>query len=470
MRCQPPINSLSDEIIHGTLEGVKEWVEKGAELNEIDAYGFTPLIQTAIVNNTEMAQLLLSHGANPNELDLTKRSALHWAVDNNNYTLAKALLSYGADANATNVGGQSVLVMPLLRQQRSMKMLLTRHGANVDFARDFIHAKLMGHRFELKGYVDIVTHQGKFLPLDLAGFYLEFTLALIQKSIVRYKNHYSAKRFRRSFEYFDNIIEALDGAKQLMSFQHYLVDKEDNKQTIRKLLLQPMVIIPIAFEGHAISFIKMGQHLAKCDRGANSDKEGSVVIYRMDKSADYMAEVFQGFMYKKQTRKFIQEDLIKILGLKKIKTLPLARQRTGNCSWANVEACIPALLFMQYIKSSDVTVDLAGSEHKALYIYERWLEWDRRVALNEMLQCFYEAPANRRASMATILMAVLYQNAEYFLDYDMARATRIFEIFNLPEYQYILKSYIESYGLKRKDQQSMAFMELVDLCGILPQK
>ena len=92
--------SLSDQIIYGTPGTVADALSHIRDLDYLDDFGYTPLIQTAIVNNTEMAKLVLGSGADPNFADLTGRSALHWAVDNDNHDLVKLLLESGANANA----------------------------------------------------------------------------------------------------------------------------------------------------------------------------------------------------------------------------------------------------------------------------------------------------------------------------------------------------------------------------------
>ena len=88
----------------------------GEDVNQIDEYGFTPLIEAAIVDNIEISQLLLDQGADPNQQDVTGGTALQWAAENNNLRLCKLLLEHKANPNAYNFAGQPVLVMPTLRQ------------------------------------------------------------------------------------------------------------------------------------------------------------------------------------------------------------------------------------------------------------------------------------------------------------------------------------------------------------------
>lgn len=457
------INCLSDEIIYGTPEGVKNWLEQGAVVNEIDAYGFTPLIQTTIVNNTQMAALVLQKGAEVNEPDLTGRCALHWAADNNNYELCKLLLQRQADPNAYTVASQPVLVSPLLRGQKRLKQLFYDHKADLNFAQDFINTKLLGHRYELQGYVDIVNHKGQFIALDFAGFYLEFTLGVIQHSLKNYQNNFASRALRGYFKYLKQIMLALNAAAELIRYQHYLVDIAEHQLRINSLLSQDPLIIPIAYEGHAITLIKCGPWIARCDRGEQGRLEGCVVISRIGKRDAWTKELIKSLIYKKQNKEFIHTELPKILGLERIKTLPIPPQITGNCSWANVEACIPTLLYLLQMQESQL--DFVQIERTSMHIYQHWLEWEREMALHECIARFDQASPARKASIATILAALIYQNCEAFLHHDLDQANKIIPLLIIPEYQYILKSYVQAYGLQPKDAKSKAFMDLLDICG-----
>src|SRR6185312_11679945 len=172
--------SLAHEIIYGTPAGVSQRIEYGADVNEMDPYGFTPLIEAAIVNSVEIAEILINNGAEIDGPDVTGRTALHWAADNNNVPLCKLLLEHEANPNTYSRGGQSVLVYPLLRKQQTLKKLLYQYGASLNFAQDYINTKLLGHRFHLVGQVDIVDNTDRFIELNLEGFFLECTISIVQ--------------------------------------------------------------------------------------------------------------------------------------------------------------------------------------------------------------------------------------------------------------------------------------------------
>ena len=194
--------SIAKTIIHGSVADVAKELASTATLDEVDEYGYTPLIQTAIVSDVAKTELLLNAGADPNFTDLTGRTALHWAADNNNLELASALLEKGANANAYTRAGQPTLVMPLLKEYEALKKLLYQHGAKLSFAQDFINAKLLGHVFSLTGRVDIVDSDDVFTEVEFEGFYLEFSLALVHTSFSDFKNNNSEVETVTKFIFF----------------------------------------------------------------------------------------------------------------------------------------------------------------------------------------------------------------------------------------------------------------------------
>lgn len=84
--------SLAKKIIYESNEELLNYLKTKPELNIIDEYGYTPLIQTAIINSTSKAKILLDAGAAVDFTDLTGRTALFWAADNDNIELCKLCL------------------------------------------------------------------------------------------------------------------------------------------------------------------------------------------------------------------------------------------------------------------------------------------------------------------------------------------------------------------------------------------
>ncbi|MFU8797447.1 MAG: Dot/Icm T4SS effector AnkH/LegA3 [Gammaproteobacteria bacterium] len=451
------MRSLADEIIYGNFSGVETLVQRGADVNEDDQYGFTPLIETAIVDRPDsiaIAQFLLSKGADVNGRSILGHTALHWAVENHNLPLCKLLLEHHANPNAYTFSSQPLLLMPFLRQQDELKHLLSRAGASLEFTQDFVNTKLLGHRYELSGKIDIVNGDGHFVEVDVEGFFFEVTLGIIQNSLKRYRYHYAAKHLQEYFEKLDKIIQVFEVAAQLLKYQQYKTDRTQYQPRINQLLSEDLLLLPIAFKGHAVTYIKYRNLWVRCDRGEFSRQEGSVIIYEVTKPAALTHEFLQDLMYKRHSREFINRDMKKILGLKAVMQLPLESQVTGNCSWANVEASIPTLLFLQLLSE---TTDPSQHEmiflkQEALNFYKQWQEWDKDTALYECIQSFYYSNPARKASKAALLGAVLFNIGRGGLHtaLDLSRAKKILRVLMLPEYDYVIKIYLNIYGHRYK--------------------
>lgn len=455
--------SLANQIIYGSVSDVERFLQAGADVNEVDEYGYTPLIETAIVDSLEKAKVVIAHGAEINQPDMVGRTALHWAADNNNIEFCKYLLEQGADPNAYNSSGQCVLVNPLLRGYHNIKNLLYRYGADLKFAQDFISAKLIGHRYELVGQVDIINPRQEFIELDFEGFYLEVTLGIIGHSLRYYKNNFSARHLRSYFNKFQIMIDALAIAHELTRNQYY-TEFEKHKKKIRQLLDFPMLVIPIAHEGHALTFIKYKNLLARCDRGEQSKLDGSVVIYEITRPTAFTSDLVMNLIYKKQNRQFVYQGINQLLGLSLRATLPLNPQISGNCSWANVEACMPTMLSILLRDEDKLSFDEAIVT--AMKLYHEWLEWDRDRSLYDCIQSFYSANKARKASKAAILGAVLFQRCDYTNSKDMERAEKMIEILKLPDYRYVLQSYVDTYGKSQRNEFGKNLMDILDLFAI----
>lgn len=458
------MRSFANEILFGTLEGVERFIQTGVDIEETDKYGFSPLIEAAIANKTDVAALLLEYGADINKSDATGRSALHWAVDNQNMDLCQLLLANKADPNAYTTAGQPVLVYPLLRQQVALKKLLYRYGAKLSFAQDFIQAKLLGHRYELAGQVDVVNAAGHFIEVDYEGFFLEFTLDVITYSLRRYKNNFSSRHLRDYFVYFQKIIHAFSIAQALLKYQRYTINIKEHSNSIDALLDQELLLFPVAYEGHAIAFIKYKDWFIRCDRGENSHREGSVVIYKLAYPTVLDLAFCKQLIYNRQTRQFITQTIHHKLGLIKVATLPIGAQIQGNCSWANLEASIPAMLFiLQFnIQSSDTLQILQA---RALEFYQAWRQWDKARALEECIKGFYIGSKARQVSKATLLAAILFQNCAQH-PHDLYDAENILKILTLSEFNPLLKSYFNVYCKHNKTPPGKAFIALLDACGV----
>ncbi len=455
--------TIAQDIIQRIMPDFDAYLRAGDSLDDIDEYGFTPLIEAVITQQIHIAEQLLARKVAINKTDISGRTALHWAVHYNDVEMSRLLLKHGADANAYEPSGLSVLVYPVLRGHNALKQLLYQNVAKLDFAVDFINGKLIGHRFELQGDVDIVNAAGEYVELDYEGFMLEFTVNILRDSLRRFISSYSTRHLREHFPYLHPIMDSLRDAAQLLQLQYQPQLTQEHHLQIQKIMNSPLLILPAASRGHALGFVKWGNVWAKIDRGENSLKEGTVNIYQITQPEAFNLQFILQFLFKKQPRNFFHERINAILGLKLVTRMAISSQISGNCSWANIQAIIPVAYALQ-------NMDKIGSftDEPALSVYHQWVEWDKDRALDESIQRFYLADYKRKASIAAILGGILFQTCDNRNLKHLERAEKILHILTLNDYEYILHSYLEEYCVKRLTRKGNNLLKILDDCGINP--
>jgi len=459
--------SFADVIIEENISQVLQMLQGGnIALNELDEYGFTPLVEAAVADNLDIARLLIDYGADVNFQDSIGNTALHWAAENNNLALCELLLEKGANPNAYTLAGQPILVMPLLRKQQSLKKLLMDAGANLDFTQDYINAKFLGHLFELVGTANLIDPYNQFVEVDFEGFYLEVTLAMIGQSLEQFKSHFAGRQIRRYGQYSEVIIKALAHAGQLIKYQQYRVDTQKYAAQINSIIQSEPLIIPIAYEGHAITFIKFKNIFVKCDRREDSRLYDNVVFYHMSEPDKLSGEAIKHLIYEKQSSEFINHDLPAILGLEPITELKISAQISGNCSWANVEACIPVLFFLLFSSLPDFQAHIPRYKSLALEFFQQWREWNKDRSLNFCIQSFYQSDSIRKACKAEILAAILFQCCNDGSVKNTERAERILAVLKENRYIYLLENYVKSYCYEDQSPEGKNFIRLLQAHGI----
>ena len=120
----------------GNIEAVKHHLDAGVDVNVKDEGGETPLHVAALMNNAEVAELLIDEGAEVNAKGvLDGNTPLHWAAWNGHTEVAEFLIEKGAHVNAKNGLDQTPLnlaeeVFPpfLAHARKETADLLRKHG------------------------------------------------------------------------------------------------------------------------------------------------------------------------------------------------------------------------------------------------------------------------------------------------------------------------------------------------------
>ncbi len=458
------MNSLANIILFSEPEDVAQVLAAQPEidLDQHDEYGFTPLIEAAIAGKNKTAALLLEHGANPNAEDMTGGSPLHWACENNNLELAQLLLTKGANANQFNHGSQPPLVTPLLREQNDLKLLLYQHQASLNFAQDYINTKLLAHRFQLIGQVDIATHQDKLISLNLEGFIFEFSTKVLATELMFFLNNFASRPYREYMSQLSLIGSALQDTAELARYQQYQIDHNHPQinQRIQQLIDFPVKIIPVNFEGHAITLVAHEDLFAICDRRMSGDAADSLIIYRMKHPRKLSKLLIKKLVYDKKPGAVISHELPKLLGLEPLTHVMINRQITGNCSWANVEAAVP-LAFVMLMHHQKDWPHVIDKKHPALKFFHDWTHWNASQALNQCVEGFYTGSKARKISKASLMAAILFQRCTDKRS-DQIIIDKIMPILRLTDYRYIVEHYLEYYQKLNRTHAGKNLQKIVD--------
>lgn len=457
--------SLSSAILKGTYEDVEKLLAGGAPINISDEYGFNPLVHAVVTHRIDVVRLLLKNNAMVDIIDDTGSTPLHWAVDVDDVEATKLLLYYGANPNAYTENGQPVLFYPLLRKNTLLIKLLTEKGASLDFAKDYINAKLVGHRFELRGNTDVINAAGLFLSIDLEGFYLEFTLKVIRESLERFINSYVARRMDIHENELREIIESLNNAYKIREFKHVTKDAKEHRSQIYPLLDKDLLLLPVSYKGHAITFIKHGNFMAKCDRGVFKMTD-PIVIHKIGNHRPFSNHEFlMNLLYQPQTEKSMKSDIYQILDLEPYAKLPIKHQITGNCSWANAESSVAAMLYMLLHDKIGNKGQIPELVNEVMTFYKAWLDWDKNRALEDWMQDFDKMSFVRQKSKAALLGAVLFQALKPNNPSDVERAKKILNTLSRKEFHYVVRIYANIFLGSRKSTEGIVFQRMIETCG-----
>jgi ankyrin repeat protein len=457
--------SLADAIIYDDYATVIELLANGIDANEQDRFGLRPLIQAVICKKPALFEVLLQHGADLEQKDFLDRTALHWAADRNELEMCAFFLNLGANPNSFSAEGQPILVNPILREQVALVDLFITHKADYKFAQDFINSKLLGHRFELIGETDIVSDSGHFIPVSFEGFYLEFTSNLIHRSLYNFINSIAGQKHTQQHSLINRAMRTLKNAATLAEFAKYK-DKSQFTATIEQLLSADLLLLPIAYRGHAITFVIHRGMLAICNRGV-SKKIDTLIIYEIGNPSKLSAELYKKLLYEPKEEVFMEEDLYNDLGLKIITSFPTSHQISGNCSWANMEASIPAMLLMQKFNLKDESyTNVEKYKHEITKLYKDWGAWDKDCALDEAIEDFESADNVRQLAKALTLNMILVQRCNPRTGADVMRAKKILSLLTAEKFKFILRNNLRVVQGKKSNQHGKRLLKLFEKCTL----
>jgi cytohesin len=116
--------------VEGFREAVSFLAERGADVNAVNEFGDSPLVDMASLGADDIAEILLRHGANPDASSLTRDNPLHCAARAGHARLVGLLLRAGADPRYRTDLGESVLdaVEEAPKDRDAILSLLAEYG------------------------------------------------------------------------------------------------------------------------------------------------------------------------------------------------------------------------------------------------------------------------------------------------------------------------------------------------------
>lgn len=119
----------------GDIEEAAALLDKGANIDSQDSYGFSALMYAANRGDLDMVTFLLKREANPSVR--TKRGATALIICSatlNNNDVINELIDYGANVNARKDDGDTALINSIIWSNKDATMLLLSKGADPNLA------------------------------------------------------------------------------------------------------------------------------------------------------------------------------------------------------------------------------------------------------------------------------------------------------------------------------------------------
>jgi len=123
--------SLPEEAECGSLEAIKVWIREGADVNQPDAYGYTALMNAAMLGRLDVVKELIQNGADINKTGQFGYTPLHAAAQGGHLEVVQALVKYGASVNSKNDDGDIPLILAVRGTHAEIIDYLLKAGSDI---------------------------------------------------------------------------------------------------------------------------------------------------------------------------------------------------------------------------------------------------------------------------------------------------------------------------------------------------
>ncbi len=125
---EQPSRTLHDAAVAGDVNEINALLAKGADINQKNRMGWTPLLTALNNNQFAVAEVLIAKGANAKATDNRGETALGLAVKAGQKALVEQLVAKGADVNAMAGPGDNALSLAKKGGHTEIADFLVKHG------------------------------------------------------------------------------------------------------------------------------------------------------------------------------------------------------------------------------------------------------------------------------------------------------------------------------------------------------
>lgn len=143
--------SLAEEAESGDEISVGSWIREGHNADELDAYGYTPLLNASAMGRLQAVNQLIKNGADLNKPGPFGFTPLHAAAQNGHREVVASLINAGARIDAQNQDMDTPMHLALRSNHIEIVYMLLRNGGNSKIqglqSKDCVQcAKELGHK------------------------------------------------------------------------------------------------------------------------------------------------------------------------------------------------------------------------------------------------------------------------------------------------------------------------------------
>lgn len=163
-----PVNLWTQAIRSEDVSALQQLIAGGANLEERDAKGRTPLILASAQGHTQIATVLLDAGANVNAVNPRSGTPLMYAVISGNPETVRVLLSRGANIDQAGSNGWTALMIAAAKGRKEIAQILLDHGSNVNVRDLYGWTPLMRAAYEQRAGIVTILLKHEDVDVDAA--------------------------------------------------------------------------------------------------------------------------------------------------------------------------------------------------------------------------------------------------------------------------------------------------------------